>query len=115
VGSAETVRYRLRLGDNEVDPAGAHRCHAGCRNEPTQHELLACLSECPGFEITPGASCGEDEGLPRSVCITHRIVQLSSEPDPGLVLLAVVADFALYVGLASACGASASCGNTYVW
>jgi hypothetical protein len=115
VGSAETVRYRLRLGDNEVDPAGAHRCYAGCRTEPTQHELLACLSECPGFEITPGASCSDDEGLPRSVCITHRIVQLSSEPDPGLVLLAVVADFALYVGLASVCASSTSCGSTYVW
>lgn len=71
----------------------------------TQGELLECLADCPGFEVTPGAVCGSAEGPPRSVCITHRVELRPAAPeaDPGLVLVAVIADFILYVGLAAAC------------
>jgi hypothetical protein len=102
----DVIRYRLRLAENPVDPQGARQCYSECRTAKTEDLLLKCLAECPGFEVDRGVTCGKREGPPHSLCLTHRTVPLASEPDPGLVLVAVVADFAIYVGLSAACSIS---------
>jgi hypothetical protein len=108
VVTGDPIRYRLRLAGNPVDPEGARRCYSGCRTARTEELLLKCLADCPGFEVEHGVTCSSEEGPPRSVCVTHRAVILTTEPDPGLLLVAVVADFALYVGLAAACDLSST-------
>jgi hypothetical protein len=103
VGSG-IVRYRLLLGENPVDGEGAHRCYAGCREAASEDELLTCLSECPGFEVQVGVTCGPGDGLPRSICFTRGTGASGTEAsDPGWLVLAILADMALYVGLASTC------------
>jgi hypothetical protein len=104
--AGSVVRYRLRLRDNPVDPVGARRCYAECRMAPTEQSLLECLSKCPGLEVEPGAVCGPGDGPPHAVCVTRGSGPGVAEPDPGLLLVAIIADVVIYVGLAAACARS---------
>ena len=76
---ADVTRYRLRLRENPVDPEGAFHCRGECQGAQTLDSYLTCLSECPGFEVTPGVACDTDDVLPAAVCITAR---RRIEPDP---------------------------------
>src|SRR5687768_4892831 len=49
-----SVRYRLLLRDNAVDPGEASRCYGRCQAAATPALYLECLSSCPGFEKTDG-------------------------------------------------------------
>jgi hypothetical protein len=70
--------------------------------------------ECPGFDITPNEYCSNTEVPPVAACLTVRRIPMTKEPDPGLVVLAVVGSFLLVVGAASLCGSSRSqCGYGY--
>jgi hypothetical protein len=102
------IRYRLKLRHNRVDPGAAFRCYGACQDAPSPKEYVECLSACPGFEKTPGMACDPMETPPESACLTVRKVPLSKEPDPGLVVLAVIGQVALVVGAASVCKASSS-------
>jgi len=108
---AGVARYRLRLRDNPVDPGQAFRCYGSCQDRTTPKSYFECLSQCPGFEITPGASCAKHEVPPLAACLTVRKVPVSSEPAAGQIVLAVLGTFLLVVGAASLCAASTSqCG-----
>lgn len=100
---AEVTRYRLLLGDNPVDPGQALRCYGACQQRDTPESYLECLSECPGFEQTPGVACAPDEVPPRAACFTARPVPVGSEPQAGSIIIGVVANVALVVGLAAVC------------
>jgi hypothetical protein len=102
-GSAEVTRYRLPLRDNPVDPGQALRCYGACQSQDTPEKYLACLAECPGFEQTPGIACAPNEVPPLAACFTARPLAAGSEPDRSSVVIAVVADVAFVVGLASVC------------
>jgi hypothetical protein len=102
------IRYRLKLRHNPVDPGAAFRCYGTCQDAPSPKEYVECLSACPGFEKTPGMACDSMETPPEAACLTVRKVPLSKEPEPGLVVLAVVGQVALVVGAASVCKASNS-------
>jgi hypothetical protein len=102
------IRYRLKLRHNPVDSGAAFRCYGACQEAPTPKEYVECLSACPGFEKTPGMECDPMETPPETACLTVRKVPLSKEPDPGLVVLAVIGQVALVVGAASVCKASSS-------
>lgn len=108
------ARYRLRLRENPVDPGQAFRCYGQCQSQEGPKGYLQCLTECPGFEITPGVRCGSDEVPPVAACFTVRQIPRQSEPEPGWVVLALVANVALIVTLASVCASSPSqCGYGY--
>ena len=51
--SNDTIRYRLLLRDNPVDPGEAFRCHGHCQTETSPKGYLECLMDCPGFDVTP--------------------------------------------------------------
>jgi len=108
------ARYRLPLRYNSVDPGQAFRCYGHCQPETSPQRYMQCLGECPGFEVTQGVRCADDEVPPLAACFTVRQIAASSEPDPGWVVLAVIANVALIVTLASVCASSASqCGYGY--
>jgi hypothetical protein len=110
----EAVRYRLRLRENPVDPGQAFRCYGQCQSQGSPQGYLECLTECPGFEITQGMRCDSHEVPPVAACFTARQVPLKSEPGPGWLVLAVIANVALVVTLASVCASSSSqCGYGY--
>jgi hypothetical protein len=111
-----TVRYRLLIHGNRVDPAQAFRCYGGCRQAATETAYLECLSQCPGFEVEGGAVCGPDEGIPNSVCIVRRPPAPRDEPRTGAVVAMVLLNIVVLFSLVSICNASASqCGfgNSY--
>lgn len=108
------ARYRLRLRHNPVDPGQAFRCYGGCQSQTSPQGYLQCLAECPGFEVTQGVRCADEEVPPIAACFTVRQIPASSEPKPGWVVLAVLANVALIVTLASVCASSSSqCGYGY--
>jgi hypothetical protein len=109
--SGSVVRYRLLLRKNPVDPGEAFRCYGQCQDEVNPKAYLACLSACPGFEVTQGATCEKYEVPPDSACITARKIPASAEVPPGLVVLAVIGSVMVVVGAASLCALSSSqCG-----
>jgi hypothetical protein len=108
------ARYRLPLRYNSVDPGAAFRCYGHCQAQQSPVGYLKCLAECPGFEITEGVRCADTEVPPVAACFTVRQIPKQSEPSQGWVVLAVIANVALIVGLASVCASSASqCGYGY--
>ena len=116
-GTASTddvIRYRLQLRHNRVDPGEAFRCYGRCQSQPSPEGYFQCLSECPGFEVTPHARCAKDEVPPVAACLTVHKVRAGKEVDPGFVVLAVLGSVLLVVGAASLCSASSSqCGYGY--
>jgi len=102
------IRYLLKLRHNPVDPGAAFRCYGACQSMSTPKEYVECLSECPGFERTPGMKCDPGDVPPEAACITVFKIPKTSEPDPGLVVLGVVGQMLLVVGLVSVCQASAT-------
>jgi hypothetical protein len=99
---------------NPVDPGAAFRCYGHCQAERSPVGYLQCLGECPGFDVTPGVRCAETEVPPIAACFTVRQIPKQSEPSAGWVVLAVLANVALIVTLASVCASSASqCGYGY--
>jgi hypothetical protein len=83
----------------------------GCQNIDTPKGYIDCLSECPGFEKTPGEYCRSDELPPETACITVKRIPAKSEPPPGYVVLAIVGEIALIVAAVSLCSAqTAHCG-----
>jgi hypothetical protein len=112
----DVARYRLPLRYNPVDPGSAFRCYGQCQAETSPNGYLKCLAGCPGFEITQGHRCADDEVPPIAACFTVRQIPKQSEPSPGWVVLAVIANVALIVTLASVCASSASqCGYGYYY
>ena len=106
------VRYRLLLRENPVDPGEAFRCYGHCQNEVDPKAYLACLSACPGFEVTHGATCAKYETPPETACLTARQIPASADVPPGLVVLAVIGTFMVVVGASSLCALSSSqCGG----
>jgi hypothetical protein len=101
--AGEVTRFRLLLSDNPVNPGDAFRCHGQCQARDTPEGYLQCLSECPGFEQTPGATCAPNEVPPLAACFTARPAPVGSEPRAGSVVVAVVADIPLVVGVAAVC------------
>jgi hypothetical protein len=110
------ARYRLLLRENPVDPGQAFRCYGQCQSQATPQGYLKCLAACPGFEISAGMRCAERDVPPISACFTVRQIPKQSEPSPGWVVLAVLANVALIVTLASVCASSSSqCGYGYAY
>lgn len=108
------ARYRLLLRENPVDPGQAFRCYGQCQSQGSPQGYLQCLAACPGFEITQGVRCSDHDLPPVSACFTVRQIPKQSEPSPGWVVLAVLANVALIVTLASVCSSSSSqCGYGY--
>lgn len=109
--TGETIRYRLLLRDNPVSPRDALHCFAGCQSAKTPNAYVDCLSQCPGFETTPDEYCSNVEVPPVAACLTVHKIPAKTEPPPGMVVLAIIADVALVVGAASLCSISSSqCG-----
>src|SRR5512133_820017 len=106
MSSNDVVRYRLLLRENPVDPGEAFRCHGSCQSESTPTGYWECLGTCPGFDITPNEYCSKYEVPPVAACLTVRRIPTTKEPDPGLVVLAVIGSFMLVVGAATLCSAS---------
>lgn len=107
----ETIRYRLPLRGNTVSPPDAAHCFAACQSAETPNKYVDCLSECPGFEKTPGEYCSNTDIPPEAACLTVRTVSAKKEIPPGLVVLAVIGEVALVVGASSLCSISSSqCG-----
>jgi hypothetical protein len=114
LGDPDAARYRLPLRYNPVDPGQAFRCYGRCQSHETPTGYMQCLAECPGFEVTQGVRCGDDEVPPIAACFTVRKLPAQSEPPAGWLVLAIVANVALVVTLASVCASSASqCGYGY--
>jgi hypothetical protein len=111
--SGRVTRYRLLLRENQVDPGQAFRCYGQCQDELNPKAYLACLSACPGFEVTQGAACEKYEVPPDAACLTARQIPASAEVPPGLVVLAVIGNVMLVVGAASLCTLSSSHCGTY--
>ena len=107
------VRYRLLLRENKVDPSEAVHCYGQCQEQLDPKAYLACLSQCPGFEVTQGAVCDKYEIPPEAACLTARKIPASSEVPPGLVVLAVIGSVMVVVGAASLCASSSSQCGTY--
>ncbi|HKY36301.1 MAG TPA: hypothetical protein VJN18_10205 [Polyangiaceae bacterium] len=106
-----TVRYRLLLRENPLSPRDASHCYAQCQSVSTPQRYVECLSECPGFEMTPGEYCSKSEVPPVAACLTVRRIPATKEPPPGLVILAVVGAWALAITAVSLCNSSSSqCG-----
>jgi hypothetical protein len=109
-----SIRYRLRLRHNPVDPGAAYRCFGSCQELRSPKAYVECLTACPGFEKTPGMECAPSETPPEAACVTVRKVPKATEPDPGLVVLGVLGEMLLVVGASTVCRASASgCGAPY--
>jgi hypothetical protein len=105
------VRYRLPLRENPVSPRDASHCYADCQSINSPQQYVKCLSECPGFEMTPGEACSKSEVPPVAACLTVRRIPATKEPPPGLVILAVVGAWALAISSVSLCNSSSSqCG-----
>lgn len=102
------IRYRLKLRHNPVDPGGAFRCYGACQSAASPKAYVECLSECPGFERTPGMKCDPGDVPPETACITVFKVPKTSEPNSGQVVIGVIGSVLLVVGLASVCQASAN-------
>jgi hypothetical protein len=102
------IRYRLPLRHNPVDTGEAFRCYGACQERSTPKDYLECLADCPGFEITDGAACDQLDVPPEAACFTVRKIPRSAEPDPGLIVLAVVGSVALVVAASSLCASSSS-------
>ena len=102
------ARYRLPLRHNPVDTGEAFRCYGACQQQSTPKDYLDCLSGCPGFEITDGAICDQLDVPPEATCFTVRRIPRTAEPDPGLIVLAVVGSFVLVVAASSLCASSSS-------
>jgi hypothetical protein len=108
------ARYRLLLRENPVDPGQAFRCYGQCQAQASPQGYLQCIAACPGFEVTQGMRCSAQDVPPISACFTVRQIPKQSEPSPGWVVLAVLANVALIVTLASVCASSSSqCGYGY--
>jgi len=108
------ARYRLLLRENPVDPGQAFRCYGQCQAQTSPQGYLQCLAACPGFEVSQGMRCAERDVPPIAACFTVRQIPKQSEPEPGWVVLAVLANVALIVTLASVCASSSSqCGYGY--
>jgi hypothetical protein len=106
-----TIRYRLLLRNNPVSSTDAAHCFVGCQSATTPNAYVDCLSECPGFEKTPGEYCSNTDIPPEAACLTVREVSAKKEIPPGLVVLAIVGEVALVVGAASLCSISSTqCG-----
>jgi len=103
-----TVRYRLRLRHNPVDTGEAFRCYGACQQQSTPKGYMECLADCPGFEITDGAVCDQLDVPPEAACFTVRRIPKTTEPDPALIVLAVVGSFALVIAASSLCASSSS-------
>jgi hypothetical protein len=109
------VRYRLPLRHNPVDSGEAFRCYGACQPQTTPNGYLDCLADCPGFEVTDGAVCDKFDVPPEAACLTARKIPMTSEPDPGLVVLAVVGTFLVVIAASSLCASSSSqCYGGYV-
>jgi hypothetical protein len=104
----DVARYRLPLRHNPVDPGEAFRCFGACQSQPTPAGYMDCLAACPGFEMTDGMACEPRDVPPEAACFTVRKVPKTAEPDPGLVVLAVVGSFLIVVAAASLCASSSS-------
>lgn len=111
--SNDVVRYRLLLRENPVDPGEAFRCHGRCQSEETPTGYWECLGTCPGFDITPNEYCSKYEVPPVAACLTVRRIPITKEPDPELVVLAVIGSFMLVVGAATLCSASRTHCSSY--
>jgi hypothetical protein len=108
---SNTVRYRLLLRENPVSPQDAVHCYAECQSINSPQKYVECLSQCPGFEMTPGEYCSKSEVPPVAACLTVRKIPATKEPPPGLVILAVVGSWALAITAVSLCNSSSSqCG-----
>jgi hypothetical protein len=111
---SDAVRYRLRLRENPVDSGAAFRCYGACQAQTAPKAYIECLNQCPGFEVTAGEACAPYEVPPVAACFTARKVPYRKEMDPGLIVVAVIANVALVIGLASLCASSSSqCGYYY--
>ena len=109
--AGSVVRYRLLLRENKVDSGEAFRCYGHCQDELDSKAYLACLSACPGFEVTHGAVCEKYEIPPEAACLTARQIPASTVVPPGLVVLAVIGAVMVVVGASSLCALSSSqCG-----
>lgn len=107
----DAVRYRLQLHGNAVDPAAAFRCYGECQSAQTPERYLACLSECPGFEVTQGVTCSRTEVPPETVCLTGRKLRPKEQVSAAEVVVATIAGIAIVVAAASLCASSSSqCG-----
>jgi hypothetical protein len=100
------ARYRLQLRHNPVDTGEAFRCYGACQPESTPKGYMNCLTACPGFEVTDGAVCDQLDVPPEAACFTVRKIPRTAEPDPGLIVLAVVGSFLLVVAASSLCASS---------
>jgi hypothetical protein len=98
----------LPLRHNPVDKGEAFRCYGACQPQATPKGYLDCLAECPGFEITDGAVCDQFDVPPEAACFTVRKIPSTAEPDPGLIVLAVIGSIALVVAATSLCASSNS-------
>jgi hypothetical protein len=107
----DAVRYRLELRDNAVDPGAAFRCYGNCQSAGSPDSYLDCLSKCPGFEVTQGATCAKTEIPPETVCLTGRKLRPNEQANTGQVVVATLAGIAIVVAAASLCASSSSqCG-----
>jgi hypothetical protein len=104
----DVVRYRLLLRHNPVDTGEAFRCYGECQPQTTPKGYLDCLAACPGFEITDGIACNRFDVPPEAACFTVRRVPRTTEPDPGLIVLAVLGSVLLVVAASSLCASSNS-------
>lgn len=100
------VRYRLKLRENPVDPGAAFRCYGGCQESKTPDIYMACLQECPGFEVNVGLKCADYEVPPIAACLNARKMKVRDEMAPGYVVLSVLAGVAVVVALSSVCASS---------
>ena len=109
--SGDTIRYRLLIRENPVNPTDAAHCFSACQSAPTPNAYIDCLSACPGFESTPGEYCSNTEVPPAAACLTVRKIPAKSEVPPGLIVLAIIGEVALVVAATSLCQLSSSrCG-----
>jgi len=109
-----TIRYRLLLRENPIDPGEAFRCYGACQPQTTPRGYIDCLAACPGFEITPHEYCAAREVPPVAACFTVRKIPARTEPPVGLIVLEVVGSFLLVIGAQSLCASSKSqCGYGY--
>jgi hypothetical protein len=91
-----------------MDPALALHCYADCQPRTTPEDYMSCLEACPGFETTAGVACGAEEVPPIAACFTARQLPPASEPEPGTLVIGVVAGFSVVVALASVCASSST-------
>jgi hypothetical protein len=111
----DTIRYRLLLRENPIDPGEAFRCYGACQPESTPRGYIECLAACPGFEMTPYEYCAPQEVPPVAACFTVRKIPARTEPPAGLIVLEVVGSFLLVIGAQSLCASSKSqCGYAYI-